>query len=340
MFDTEMLPADLDLLDPESDDDQGLPADLETISPGLLLAVILSSVDRERLSGYDRVRVLQADARMVSHFQARLYADIESVADSVSELPDAVDPDPQVIFETASSEVRAALTLTRRGADIQVDLAFLLRERLPQVWEALHDGRIDLARARILSDLTSPLPWELARDVTKAALIRAPDLTTGQLRTHLGRLIISVDPAAAQERYEDRLEERRVVSEAGEDGTANLLGLNLPPADANAAMRRINRRARALKATGDKRRIDQIRADIYLDLLTGRNQTEKGSGGDRGVVDIRVDMTTLAGLDDQPAEIPGWGTVLADVARQIVDEQHDAEWRITITDENGQPSAW
>ncbi|MGH8947685.1 MAG: hypothetical protein ACRDXF_02410, partial [Acidimicrobiia bacterium] len=73
MFDTEMLPSDLDLLDPDSDDDQGLPADLESIPPGLLLAVIVSSVDRDRLSGYDRVRLLQADARMVAHFQARMY---------------------------------------------------------------------------------------------------------------------------------------------------------------------------------------------------------------------------------------------------------------------------
>ena len=102
-------------------------------------------------------------------------------------------------------------------------------------------------------------------------------------------------------------------------------------------MRRINRLARALKAKGDRRRIDQIRADIYLDLLTGRNQAEQGSAGDWGVVEIRVDMSTLTGIDDQPAEIPGWGPVLADVARQIVDEASDAEWRIIPVDENGQP---
>ena len=120
MFDTEIHPADLGLLDLDSAEDQGLPADLESIPPGLLLAVILSSVDRDRLSGYDRVRVLKADARMVAHFQARLYADIQSVSDSVSELDYLDDPDSQVVFETASSEVQAALTLTRRSADIQL----------------------------------------------------------------------------------------------------------------------------------------------------------------------------------------------------------------------------
>jgi hypothetical protein len=335
MFDTEILPSDLDLFDPETDDVQGLPADFETIPPGLLLAVILSSVDREGLSAFDRVRMLKADARMVAHFQARMYADIQSVSESVSELTFPEDPDPKDLFETASSEVQAALSLTRRSADIQVELAFLLCERLPGVWAALHEGLIDLARARVLSDLTLPLPRELAREVTETALVRAPSLTTGQLRAHLGRLIISVDPAAARERFEQKLAERRVFSEQGEDGTANLMGLNLPPVETNRAMRRINRLARALKAKGDRRRIDQIRADILLDLLTGKAQP-KGSS-DTGAVEIRVDLTTLTGIDDQPGAIPGWGAVLADVARQIVDEASDAEWRIVPVDENGQP---
>ncbi len=52
-----------------------------------------------------------------------------------------------------------------------------------------------------------------------------PALTTGQLRAHLQRLIISIDPAAAQQRYEQKLEERRVFTEQAEDGTANLIGL-------------------------------------------------------------------------------------------------------------------
>ena len=341
MFDTEMLPSDLDLLDPGSDPDHGLPADLETIPPGLLLAVILSSVERDRLSGYDRVRVLKADQRMASHFQARIYADIEAVSVSVTEelddLWEGTIPDPVIVEDATASEIQAALHLTRRAAGMQTDLAYQLCERLPGVWAALHEGLIDLARARVLSDLTSPLPEDLAREVTETALVRAPGLTTGQLRAHLQRLIITVDPAAARERYEEKLEERRVFTEQGEDGTANLHGLNLPPGETTKAMRRINRLARALKAKGDRRRIDQIRADILLDLLTGRNQAEQTPSGDRGVVEIRVDLTTLAGFDDQPGEIPGWGPVLADVARQIVDEASDAEWRIVPVDENGQP---
>ncbi len=273
---------------------------------------------------------------MVSHFQARLYADIQSVSKSVTELEYPDDLGPQELFDTTSSEVQAALNLTRRSADIQVDLASLLCERLPRVWEALYAGLIDLARARVLSDLTSPLPEEVAREVTDTALVRAPSMTTGQLRAHLQRLIISIDPAAAQERYEEKLKERRVFTEQGEDGTANLMGLNLPPAETTRAMRRINRLARSLKSKGDRRRIDQIRADILLDLLTGKAQSNSATS-DTGVVEIRVNMATLTGIDDDPGEIPGFGPVLADVARQIVDEASDSEWRIVPVDENGHP---
>ena len=270
MFDTDTMPSDLDKSD-------GLPADLETIPPGLLLAVILSSVDRDRLSGFDRVELLKARARLISHLQAELYADIHAVSDAVTEL-DHVDH--RDVFYSTASEIQSALTLTRRAGEVHTDLAFQLRERLPGVWEALHNGLIDLAKARVLSDQTCHLPRELAQQVTEAALERASDQTTGQLRARIQRLIISIDPAAAKDRYEERLKERRVIAEMTDAGTANLHGLDLPPADANAAMRRINRLARGLKAKGDKRPIDQIRADILLDLLTGSNQ-DQNQGADR-----------------------------------------------------------
>lgn len=46
-------------------------------------------------------------------------------------------------------------------------------------------------------------------------------------------------------------------------------------------------------------------------------------------------MTTLAGLDEKSAEIPGMGHVIADVAREVVDGQLRAEWRATVTDQSG-----
>jgi hypothetical protein len=314
-------------------DQQSLPPNLDSIAPGPDLAMAMAGLDRRRLGGHDRVELLKARARQLAHDQAQLYADIHSVSEAIGEL---FGPGPlEEMFETTCSEVRTALTLTRRAAEVQVDLAFQLGERLPQVGEALNAGSIDLPRARVICDQTVHLTRGSAQSVADSVLLAAPELTTGQLRARIQRLNIAIDPASATDRYQRRLEERRVVVEAEVDGTANLLGLHLPAADANAAMRRINRLARAAKTKGDPRTIDQIRADVLLDVLAGRGQ--HGRGGDRGVVDIRVDLTTLAELDDAPAEIPGWGPVIADIARKISRDQDDSEWRITITDEEGQP---
>jgi hypothetical protein len=147
-----------------------------------------------------------------------------------------------------------------------------------------------------------------------------------------------MDPAAAKERYEQRLNETRVYCRPAEDGTAHLLGLYLPPNLANAAMRRLTHQAKKLKAKGDKRPIDQIRADLFLAILTGRDADE--DEGQRGVVDLKVDLTTLAGLDDNPGEIPGWGPVLADIARKVADAQTKSQWRALATHpEDGHPVA-
>jgi hypothetical protein len=81
--------------------------------------------------------------------------------------------------------------------------------------------------------------------------------------------------------------------------------------------------------------MDQLRADILLDLLEG-TQTE-GSGR-RGVVDIHVDLQTLAGLAETPGELAGFGPVIADIARQVTERQQGSEWRWTVTDPvTGQP---
>jgi hypothetical protein len=119
-----------------------------------------------------------------------------------------------------------------------------------------------------------------------------------------------------------------VVCEQTDAGTANIHATDLPADKANLAMCRINRLAHTAKRHGDRRGIDQIRADIYLELLTGNHA--EGSSSGTAVVDIRVELTTLLELDDQPGEIPGWGPVIADITRQLVGDADKAEWRYGI----------
>jgi hypothetical protein len=155
------------------------------------------------------------------------------------------------------------------------------------------------------------------------------------LAARIRRLCLETDPDDAKTRYQEGLADRRVVSEANPDGTANLLGYQLPIDRVIAASHRINQLARTLKTRGETRTLDQIRADVFLDILKGRN-LKTGSGG--GSVDIHVDLTTLAGLDDQAGELVGMGPVIADIARQVAADQAHSRWSYTVTD-NGQPVA-
>ena len=98
-------------------------------------------------------------------------------------------------------------------------------------------------------------------------------------------------------------------------------------------MRRINRLALDLKQLGDPRTIDQLRADVFLDLLNGKNPPSAKGGA---VVDITVSLETLTALSDAPGHLAGYGPVIADVAREVTAEQESSEWRYTVT-QNGHP---
>ncbi len=179
---------------------------------------------------------------------------------------------------------------------------------------------------------TRHLPIETAREVTEQIIEDAPVLTTGQLRVRISRLCMTVDPDDARNRYETAVEERRVVLEPSPDGTAHLTGYDLPADRAMAITRTINRLAQQLKTRHETRTIDQLRADVFLDLLDGHHPGRRSH--DRGVVDIQVDLTTLTELTETAGELAGFGPIIADIARQVTDEQHASQWRWTVTDPN------
>ncbi len=88
--------------------------------------------------------------------------------------------------------------------------------------------------------------------------------------------------------------------------------------------------ARLRKLCGDAGPIDQLRAGVLLSLLQGQDPGA-GAGAAGAVVDIRIDFTTLAGLDDRSVELAGFGPVLEDIGRQVAERQEGAEWRFAVT---------
>jgi hypothetical protein len=300
------------------------PGLLDSLEPGPVLAGLLYAIDVGEVAGPDRIAVLRAHHRMASYYQAQVYEDMAAVSDAMHEM----DDDPVLANESAAAEIRAALRLTRRAADSELGLALHLQQRLPSVWELMVSGHIDLRRARVMVNETLHLPIATAREVIAQVLESAPRLTTGQLAARIRRLCIDVAPDEATERYAKAVADRRVVIEPSDSGTANLLGLDLPPHRLAAIGRRINKLARSLRSSDERRTMDQLRADVLLDLLDGASSD---SGTVPGSVDIQVDIRTLARLADHAGELAGYGPVIADIARQVTEAQGTAEWRFTVT---------
>jgi len=239
---------------------------LEDVEPGLELAGWLMAYSDVPISGYDRIAVLRAHQRMASHYAAQVLRDMAEVSAAfVAE--DGVNV--QSADEYAAAEIRAALRLTRRSADAELSFALDLQRRLPQVFESLASGHIDVRRAKVFDRYTIDLPITTARTIVDAVLPDAPNLTTGQLGARLDRLRMEIEPDEAQERYQHAVNDRRVVMEPTPSGTANLYAFDLPPDRASALMKRLNRTARSLRNDGDQRSMDQLRTDVFLDLCTG-----------------------------------------------------------------------
>src|SRR5262249_24613718 len=88
-----------------------------------------------------------------------------------------------------------------------------------------------------------------------------------------------------------------------------------------------------------------LRADVLIDLLQGLAisgpdgqdaQAEAlAAGSGKASVELTVPLTTLLGLNDHPAELAGFGPILADIARRAVEDLRSATWRFTITDKLG-----
>jgi hypothetical protein len=174
------------------------------------------------------------------------------------------------VSETIAAELAAALVLTGRSADSLLGLARDLA-RLPAVWQALLEGRIDRARAAVFAAELAALDDRAANAAAAQLLDTAGSLTTGQLRHALRTLIHLLDPAAVRKRMTKARIGRHVEAWQETSGNMALGGREIDPADALAADTRITAIARALQAAGADGTLDRLRADVFTALLAGRD---------------------------------------------------------------------
>ena len=162
-----------------------------------------------------------------------------------------------------------ALRLSHEGAQALADLAVTLTWRLPDTGAALAAGWIDLDRAKLIAQYTSPLSEAAAREVEKKALAVAPGLTCARLRQRLAALVIAVDPDGAEERRNRNESYADVRLYADDDQTASLIADKLPQILATAGYGKINALARARKKAGLPGSMGQHRAHVLFEMILG-----------------------------------------------------------------------
>lgn len=298
-----------------------LPHDVDVWPADHVLAILLSSVDPAELCAPDRVRYLQAQERLNAAGSAATMQALYSVADAYDQLPEDLE-DPNA---GASMETRAALGWTPQAADTTLNLAHDLVERLPAVLGLLKVGSIDLERAKVIVRSTAHLSVAHARAVVTALPDEAFRMTTGQLRARVRRACLDVDPDSSRQEEKQAIVDRRFVSWTEPDGTLSLLLSGIDPLRGQEIIDRIRRIARHHNTGNESRTMDQLRADVACDLLSGTTDATVGR------VHLTVDLASLFDPDvTKAAELAGYGPVLTDIADQSRRQFEDAGWDWTV----------
>jgi hypothetical protein len=296
------------------------------------LGVVTSFLASLEVSGlrsdFDVLEVVAAWHRVTA---ASAAAELAAVAELAAR-PEVfgADDDPRVIARRAQrapagtstrawvgDEVAARLADSPGTSGRRVRVALELPVRFPRMWAELSAGRVSEVKARILVEGCAGLADDLARAVDARVAPVARRQPPSRLRQSVRRAVLRVDPATAVERRVRAEADRCVRVTPGADGMAELWAL-LPAVAATSLARALDDRARAAKAAGDARTVDQLRADALTEGVTGTVE-----------VQVVVPASVLLGVGDDPAELVGHGPVDADLARTLA---QDATWRRLLTD--------
>lgn len=233
-------------------------------------------------------------------------------------LPIADEPtaaDLAVAVDAAVADVAMRLGVAEGTVVAFARQATTLRRRAPRLWEAFCEGEVATANARVVAETIETLPDDRAADERfESAVLPVADLAPARFRERVRRLRDVAHPRPLPERHREAAEGRRAWCEHGDDAMAEF-GLHLPSADAELAWLRIDGAARHLAdAPGESRSLDQLRADVAADLLTGRSDPATAP---RVSVAVSVPVLTLLGAEQTPATLDGRVPIDPETARRL-----------------------
>ena len=275
----------------------------------------------------------------------------------------------EMALRAIAAELAGVFVATDRTLQRRIDEARDLVDNFPLTMAAWEDGRIVRGHVRVIQEVGCLVPAEDRAEFERVAIERCEGETPNRVREALRMVAERMHPRTFTARHEEAAAGRCVRVQAGPDGMSDLIA-TLPTVIADGIVDRLTRQAREIinarvqgdagdvgsadadaesdaesavgdgsSFVGDARTIDQVRADVFSDLLlagtpaldpTGTGDGNGTLGAIRAHVQVAVSALTLMGQDEGPADLAGRSPIDAATARELAGNA--TSWDRLLTD--------
>ena len=218
-----------------------------------------------RLSDLSMLDVIAGWSRQAAHAEAMVRQWAAALASRPSMEP-IWRSETGAVLDSGADEIAMRLAIGRRSALSLVREGQALRGVLHPVGEAFNAGLVDARRARVFVDELEDHSPAVILAVIDQVLPVAPNLTPPQVRARIRGVIVQVDPEQAGEREQRAVAKRRVNLPQPVGNGMAFFSAVLPAVEAMTLYQVCEASARAGRADGDQRTLDQLRADTLVNL--------------------------------------------------------------------------
>ncbi|GAB2703700.1 hypothetical protein BKA24_001495 [Microbacterium marinum] len=257
-----------------------------------------------------------------------------------------------MVLRSVAAELGGVARVTDRTMQRRIDEARTIVDDYAIALDAWEAGRITRGHVMVIVDAGSVLPLDLRGDFASAAVERCERDTPNRVRAELEMLAQRMHSRTFTERHEQAAAGRCVRIVPGRDGMSDLFA-TVPTVIAEGIHDRLTQMARAVidtrgerAASGsfahdeanasraeivstDTRSTDQVRADLFADMLLAGipalDDTRDTTAGPLGKIRARVQVVipalalTRGGTRDneEPCDLVGRSPIDAETARQL-----------------------
>ena len=311
--------------------------DLLDFEPGLVTLSCLSLLDIDSLdeeSASVALELLESQQAWLAELAVRVTARVAGPTPPPD--PDSTDPLGRNSIDGGANLVAATLGMTSGGAQVRVDTARAIVEKLPACRLAMGAGFMGYWHARVVVQAVTDAGLSAAGVAAVDARVasRVKGQSWAAFRRTLRRAILAADPYVVLAEHADAMRRRRVDKIDLLDPVMSELQVTLSAVDAQTVWLGLDATATRLQAAAKAaglpdEGIDAYRSDALVvwanNALADPNAPRRH--GRRQQVQFITDLPSLLGLADNPAELLGYGPIPAALVR---DRATEADWRRLI----------